>query len=309
MSVPATKADFVYDLSRLLKLRQTIERLSQEATPTLHLLKPLPANARRVGVLAGSFNPLTRGHEALVIAARRHGLDAVLLLLPVRAVDKETVTRASTVDRALVARQWALRQHDAGVVLVNRGLYVEQAEVLKTAHPNWTITFLLGYDKIVQIVDPRYYADREAALEALFGLASCAVAPRQGHGPDALRALLDRAENRRFAAGVAPLEVAADVDALSSTVVREAARDGQPYEHLVPAETAAFLHEAQPYNLPLVSPDGAAIDVYGLRLALIEAAAAGHLEPGADFARLCRVAREATTEGRQLRAWLSAREQ
>lgn len=304
MSDP-TEAAFLYDLPRLRELHQTIEGLARKAKPTLHLLKPLPANARRVGVLAGSCNPLTRGHEALVIAARQHGLDAVLLLLPVRAVDKETVTRASAVDRALVAQQWALRQHDVGVGLVNRGLYVEQAELLRAAYPDWTITFLLGYDKIVQIVDPRYYVDREAALEALFGLASCAVAPRQGHGPDALRALLDRAENQRFAPDVTPLEVAADVDALSSTVVRDAARDGRPYENLVPAETAAFLREAQPYNPPLESPDGEAIDVYGLRLALIEAAGAGHLEPGADFAKLCHIAHESTPEGKRLRAWLS----
>jgi hypothetical protein len=117
--------------------------------------------------------------------------------------------------------------------------------------------------------------------------------------------LLQREENRRFAAHVTPLALKADVDALSSTTVREAARAGDPWETLVPVETTLFLREALPYSPPIRLPDGEEIDVYGLRLALIDAAAAGRLGPGADFAMLCHQARAATPEGKQLRAWLA----
>jgi nicotinamide-nucleotide adenylyltransferase len=258
-----------------------------------------------IAVLSGSFNPLTRGHEALITTARREGTDAVLIVQPVRAIDKEGVARAALVDRALVLLQWAARHEGVGLALVNRGLYLEQAALLAAPYPSSALTFLVGYDKVEQIFDARYYADRDAALEALFRLATLRVAPRQGRGHDALDALLQRQENRRFAAHVTPLLLEADVDALSSTSVREAARAGDPWETLVPVETAVFLRETLPYSAPVHLPDGEEIDAYGLRLALIEAAATGRLSTGADFAALCRDARAATPEGQRLRAWLA----
>ena len=305
MNASTPKPAFLYDLPRLLWLHAVEQQLQRETEPALHVLRPLTQVPATIAVLSGSFNPFTCGHEALVTAAWREGVGAVLLVLPVRAVDKEGVARAALVDRALVLLQWAARQGAVGVALVNRGLYLDQATLLAAQYPSSAITFLVGYDKVEQIFDPRYYTDRDAALEALFGLATLRVAPRQGRGKDALDALLQREENRRFAAHVTPLMLEADVDALSSTTVREAARAGQPWQALVPVETAVFLHEALPYSAPIRLPDGEAIDAYGLRLALIDAAAAGRLGPGADFAMLCHQARAATPEGKQLRAWLA----
>jgi nicotinic acid mononucleotide adenylyltransferase len=295
----------LYDLPRLLWLRAVEQQLQRQSEPALHVLRPLTQAPATIAVLPGSFNPLTRGHEALVAAAWREDVDAVLLVLPVRAIDKEGVARAALVDRALVLLQWAARHGGTGVALVNRGLYLEQAALLAAQYPSSAITFLVGYDKVEQIFDPRYYTDRDAALEALFRLATLRVAPRQGRGTDALDALLQREENRRFAAHVTPLRLEADVDALSSTIVREAARAGQPWQALVPVETAVFLREALPYSAPLHLPNGEEIDAYGLRLALIDAAASGRLGPGADFAALCHQARAATPEGKRLRAWLA----
>ena len=325
MNDPTPKPAFLYDLPRLLQLRAVEQQLQRRPDPALHMLRPLPRGSdtphlpipsplegggavTTIAVLPGSFNPLTRGHEALVAAAWREDVDAVLLVLPVRAIDKEGVTRAALVDRALVLLLWAARHGGTGVALVNRGLYLEQAALLAAQYPSSAITFLVGYDKVEQIFDPRYYTDRDAALEALFGLATLRVAPRQGRGHDALDALLQREENRRFAAHVTPLALEADVEALSSTTVREAARVGQSWQALVPVETALFLREALPYSAPVHLPDGEEIDVYGLRLALIDAAAAGRLDPGADLAALCHQARAATPEGKRLRASLAGEE-
>lgn len=297
---------FVYDLPRLLWLREAERLLAEHGQPALTVLAP-PDNApHRLAVLAASFNPLTRGHVVLAEAARRAGADAVLLLLPLRAIDKEAVTRAASMDRALTLLQWAAKRDSVGVALVNRGLFVEQAALLAADYPTSEIVFVVGHDKIVQIFDPRYYDERDAALEALFGLASCAVAPRQGQGAAALRQLLEAEENRRFAARVTPLPLGADVDTLSSTAVREAARIGQHYDALVPAETAELLRETLPYSPPRTLPDGESIDPYGLRLALVEAAAANRLPTDADFAALCRTARAETPQGQRLRAWLAS---
>jgi len=334
VNAPTSRLAFLYDLPRLLWLREVEQQLQRQSEPALHVLRPgtphpppsspsrgegeqrvstLPCTGRAAGgdgalnsiaVLSGSFNPFTRGHEALVTTARREGVGAALLVLPVRAIDKEGVARAALVDRALVLLQWAARHEGAGVALVNRGLYLEQAALLAAQYPSSAITFLVGYDKVEQIFDARYYADRDAAVEALFRLATLRVAPRQGRGHDALDALLQREENRRFAAHVTPLALEADVDALSSTTVREAAHAGSSWEPLVPEETTLFLREALPYSPPIRLPDGEEIDAYGLRLALIDAAAAGRLDASADFAALCREIRAATPRGKSLRAWL-----
>ena len=279
--------------------------LAATETPGMHIIRDLPPNARRIGVLAGSFNPLTHGHEALIDAARRAGIDATLLLLPLQAIDKAAVSRASLADRVLVAAEWAEHRGNVGVGLINRGLYAEQADLLATIFPHADFAFLVGFDKIGQILDPRYYTDRDAALDNLFARASCVVAPRLGQTEADLQQLLIRDENRRYSARISPLDVDASVDAVSSTLVREAAREGRDWERLVPPETTAFLKEARPYSEPMRLPDGEEIDIYGLRLALLEAGAAGRLGAAPDFAHLCRTASTPTPEGKKLRQWLA----
>lgn len=302
-------ADFVYNLPRLLALHEAERELAAWSGPALAPLTPLPPpTPRAIGVLSGSFNPLTRGHAALVEAAWREGIDGILLLLPLRAVDKEAVTRASAVDRALVLTEWARRHAGTGVALVNRGLYVEQAALLAERYPSSRIVFIVGHDKIVQIFDPRYYEEREAALRALFARATFRVAPRAGRGDAALQTLLAQDGNAPFAPGVAALalDADADVDALSSTAVREKVGAGAPWELLVPHEAARFIREARPYAPPQYVPDGEELDPYGLRLSILAGAATGRLAiaTAADFAALYRAARAETAEGCRWRAFL-----
>ncbi len=300
--------DAIYDLARLKPIHAAVRVLSVPGAPaSLALLTPPPAGNASIGIIAGSFNPLTRGHEALATAALDEGVvGSVLLLLPLRAVDKEGVTRASSTDRALVLTEWASHRQGISVALVNRGLFVDHARLVKAAYPNAPLVFVVGYDKIVQIFDGRYYDDREKALRALFALSTIRVAPRDGQGEEALRVLLARDENEGYAAGVAGLPVDEDVDALSSTVVRRAAARGAAWTDLAPVETVRFVEETRPYAPPLRLPNGEEIDRYGLRVALLDAVASGVLatpEPP-DFAALCAMAGADSAEGRALRGRL-----
>lgn len=302
--------DPIYDLARLLPIHATVRTLSAPGThASLAPLTPSPNGNAPIGVIAGSFNPLTRGHEALATAALDEGVvGSVLLLLPLRAVDKEGVTRASSTDRALVLTEWALRRQGISIALVNRGLFVDHARLIKAAYPDAPLVFVVGYDKIVQIFDERYYDDREEALRTLFALSTIRVAPRDGQGEEALHALLARHENQGYARGVAGLRVDEDVDALSSTAVRQATARGKPWKDLAPVETVRFVEETRPYAPPLHLPDGEEIDAYGLRVALLDAIASGVLatpEPP-DFAALRAVACADSAEGRALRRRLAA---
>ena len=46
---------------------------------------------------------------------------------------------------------------------------------MTTVLPTAELTLLVGYDKVVQILDPKYYDDRDAALHELFALARLLV--------------------------------------------------------------------------------------------------------------------------------------
>ena len=232
-----------------------------------------PTTPPTLAILAGSFDPLTNAHLALARAAREvGGCDAVYLALSRQTVDKEARVRPSDTDRALLLRQVASREPGLGVILFNRGLYAEQAVAARAAFPEAEIRFIVGFDKARQIFDPRYYADRDAALRQLFSRVSLLVAPRADAGPEALAALLDRPENAPFRGrvGALPFDPAWATD--SATVVREAARAGEPFAALVPPETVAFVTALAPYDAPAPADTP---DYYERREALIARLAAG----------------------------------
>src|SRR5881396_2303006 len=168
----------VYDLKRLFALREALETLDPAAPPTARLLHPQAvAPLRRIGILCGSFNPLTLAHTELAArACQVFQLERVFFTLAKVTVDKEQVTGLGLEDRLLLLSLYA-QQHDHVVVaVVNRGLYFEQAQALRALLGE--LSFVVGMDKLLQILDPRYYQDREAALRQLFALTSLIVANR-----------------------------------------------------------------------------------------------------------------------------------
>jgi nicotinamide-nucleotide adenylyltransferase len=183
-------------------LARTIHALASTPQPAGQILGEQDAfqSGGRVGLLAGSFNPLTRAHIALADAAKVVGrLDLMLWTLSVVTVDKERVQRASLVDRLLQMLAFTSNGPDM-LGLINRGLYVEQVEVAQGLIQNLDeLVVVVGFDKIVQILDPRYYdVDRDAVLDRLFASASLLVAPRADEDEAGLNALLSQAENRRY---------------------------------------------------------------------------------------------------------------
>ncbi len=185
------------------------------------------AQARRIGLLPGSFNPLTLAHIALAETARRSAkLDVVAWAIAARTVDKEDVLRATIPDRlAQLAAYTHVAAEDA-VLMFNRGLYVEQADALRALVGRAVqVVIVVGFDKVVQILDPRYYTDRDAALDELFSRAALLVAPRLDEDAAALTQLLARPENAAYASHITYLDLPHRYRQDSSTEVREALRD------------------------------------------------------------------------------------
>lgn len=313
-----------WDIGALLHLRAILASLDPSAAPTMiPVAAKAPDASRRLGLLAGSFNPVTLAHVQLAQRALQSGrCDAVWFLMSVRTVDKEAVTGASLEDRLAVLLRVVDDVDPArfGVAVCNRGLYVEQAAASAQLLPRPAdVVMIVGFDKIVQIFDPRYYEDRDIALTRLFDLASFLVAGRAGSGASELAALLAKPENRRFAGRVAALGRTSprSLAHLSSTRIREAlAGSSRAFEGDVPRAVVRFVRETGAYG-KTSSPS----DRYALRAALIDALATlgdnvrgadlrrllGELteqRPDAEFAREALMTLSASEGGQALAAWL-----
>ena len=266
-----------FDLAHLCPLGEAVEALAPTAPPAPQVIAgPDLALVRRVGVLSGSFNPVTNAHLALADAALATGrIDVLEYLLATRTVNKEQIEGTSLPDRLLCLESVVDERPKEGVLLVNRGLLVDQASLIRESWPSLDeLWFVVGFDKIVQIFDPRYYDDIDVALDRLFDLASFLVAPRGTDGAAELSALLNTARNRRYATRVQLLDLPESYRALSSTRFRTAMRGRQQVAG-VPPTVEEFSAATGAYQPALtISPDEK-VDRYAIRQRLIDRACVG----------------------------------
>jgi nicotinic acid mononucleotide adenylyltransferase len=225
------------------------------------------------------------------------------------SVDKERVERAALVDRLAQMRAFVAGRRRDTLTLLNRGLYVDEARTLRTLlPPEAEVSLLVGYDKIVQIFDPKYYDDRDAALRELFALARLLVAPRGDDGAEALAKLLATPANRPFAAHVRYLDV-------PSTWLRDSSTEARALAAEQPPNVAALARLLPPAGLALALHTDAfhanAI-AYDIRarwlnaLARLPISIARSLPP---LDTLTRMTRADDVRGERLRRWLTARRQ
>ncbi len=321
MAQPAPSTDkfmqALYDLTTLRRFAEQIAR-TRSASEARCEVVTLPAEASTIApvlLLPGAFNPPTIAHLALAQESLRATPGAhVYFALGTAIINKESTERASLLDRLLLLDQIARRIGHLGVLLTNRGLYVDQAAAARASFPHVTdLFFIVGFDKIVQIFDAHYYQDRDAALRQLFSLARLLVVPRARYEAADLSALMNRAENQPFQAFIRLLPFPADYRDIASSQIRVAFQTHpedlatSPLAQWLPPEALVFCIETGCY-LPMESlPDGERIDRYGLRTALIGHALA--LPPAEQSAlnlqRLFALATSAGEPGRTLRRWLS----
>jgi nicotinamide-nucleotide adenylyltransferase len=195
-----------------------------------------------VGLVPGSFDPMTVAHAALALALPA---GAVLFVYSPATLPKEAgpgggpeppllpqEDRVASVLAYCADRPWL------GVALCSHGLLADQAAAAGEAFPGADLLFGVGSDKLIQLFDRKWYRDRDASLDVLFSRAGVAYAVRAG---DEERVEQARAGGGRWAAKVRSLPVDPGVAALSSRAVRAALRRGEDVRGSVPAEILPFL--------------------------------------------------------------------
>jgi nicotinate-nucleotide adenylyltransferase len=173
---------------------------------------------KRIGVLAGAFNPVTRAHLALVDAALAQ-VDEVVCVIP-RVYPHKDFEGASLEDRVEMLR---LASGHYRVQVTEGGLFIEIARELRGPDPGAEISFVCGRDAAERIITWDYgYA---GAVERMFEEFSLLVAERDG-----AFAPPEHLKHR-----VQPLNLGASLENVSSTEVRRRIASGEPWKHLVPA--------------------------------------------------------------------------
>ncbi len=291
-----------FDLSLMFAHRDHLTPAGTES-PELRFVQAPQTTPGRVAILSGSFNPPTTAHQLIAERARASGCELAVLVLP-RAVAGKEPSGLIPEDRLLALRLTAQRSRSA-VAVASHGLYVDQAEAAARAFPDAELLFLAGSDKVLQLFDPGWYADRDEALERLFSLAHFLVFPRTSDAPR-LRALLSAPENRRFAHAVSLVPLHPSVADLSSTRVRGLLEAGAEVAGLVTPGVATLLQELRPFERPRYL-SGEIIDPYRIRAGLIDALweVREWSERAADLRALLDLATAPSAEGGQIRRSLA----
>jgi len=199
---------------------------------------------RRLGILSSSFNPPTTAHVTMVETAQTiHALDEVLLLLSKRNVDKSSFG-ASFEDRLSMVIHFAVHNPTLSVGATTHALLLDQTKALLPWYPPETkVSWIVGFDTFVRILDPKYYADPEDEIRRLFDTVHLIVVGRGSQKADDVKALLDLPANRSFANHVGCLELDPFHAHLSSTEVRRRVASNEPITDLVPPEVATYIRE------------------------------------------------------------------
>lgn len=216
-----------------------LEEARRTERPTLLLARD-PGAPVSVALVAGSFDPPTVAHVALAEAAAERA-DLVVLAYSVRTLPKEggapppLLTEEERV-RSL-ARICEMRARlVAGVC--SQGLLADQVAAASERFPGASLELVMGSDKALQLLDPRWYEDRDRALDDLFARARVSFAVRAGDEGRVEEALA-RPENSRWSARFERLDVARDVAGISSRLVRDRVATGGDVRGLVPEEIRA----------------------------------------------------------------------
>lgn len=185
----------------------------------LHRARGVPTH---LGILPGTFNPITVAHLALAEAALTR-VEQVVFVLP-RSFPHKPYTGASFDERVAMLAA-AVEPHPAFSVAASEGgLFAEIAAECRSAYPSApALSFLCGRDAAERIAGWDY--GEPDAFDSMLREFSLLVAARSG----------EYLPPPQWSAAIRTLELSGPFDHVSATEVRRRITAGEPWEHLVPA--------------------------------------------------------------------------
>jgi len=184
------------------------------ASHTLAFARPAPTglhgSSGTLLCLSASFNPLTRAHWGLVANA-----DKTIAGLPLAV-------------RLALLERFAQSRPTVSVAATGPGRFIDKLSVIRTAYPAGTrIVFLLGFDTLVRLCDPKYYQDRDAALATLFAGCECVVAGRPPDPPEAVAVLRSTPPLARYQSRIHAVQLPTELAPITATATRAQLAKGE----------------------------------------------------------------------------------
>jgi nicotinamide-nucleotide adenylyltransferase len=235
------------DRAELAALAQVMEALDPSGPPRIvFVLKAgqgVSQPGQRLGAFPSSFNPLTRAHVRMMEQAlAEHGLAEVMLVVDKANVDKREVCGASLAERLWMLRRFAAGRPRLSVAASSHGRFVDKAKALQALYTEGTeLNFIVGFDTLVRVFDPKYYTDPQAELEELFRLSRFIVANRGEASMADVERWLEGPVCRPFVDRIHLTELDPFHAHISSTEVRARIEQGRSFAELVPPEIVPLI--------------------------------------------------------------------
>ncbi|RKU38858.1 hypothetical protein C6496_04980 [Candidatus Poribacteria bacterium] len=224
---------------------ELFKRLDPSAPPQIALIHRAaspPCRTKKLGIFSGSFNPLTLAHARMIEdTLTTYQLDEVLLLLAKANVDKD-IFGLPLAARLVTLKKYATDHQRFSVGVSSHGRYIDKVTALKAIFPSETeFHFIVGYDTLVRIFDPKYYTNFHAELQELFTSARLIVANRAEAGIKTIESFMEQPEIHRYTSYVSGLLLPDTYAYMSSTEARELLERDEAIKHLVPSSILAML--------------------------------------------------------------------
>ncbi|MFT5365307.1 MAG: nicotinate (nicotinamide) nucleotide adenylyltransferase [Candidatus Latescibacterota bacterium] len=213
-----------------------IHQLNPDGPPTAQLIhRDRDSHSTQIGILDASFNPMTLAHQALIKTAKDACiLDEMLLMLSATNVDKNP-SGADLGQRLAMLVHYAQQHNNLSVAICSHARFVDKIIALKPCYPaNTQFFFIVGYDTLIRLFDPKYYEDMQSDLQTLFETCHFIAANRGENDRHTLDVFLQKEDVQPFANRIHPILLPQAVTDISSTKVRSNIKSNESIEHLVP---------------------------------------------------------------------------
>jgi nicotinic acid mononucleotide adenylyltransferase len=224
-----------------------LDRLESSGEPLVARFDQGPPLAGRIAVLPAAFNPPTLAHaHLLALGAEEPGIDTAAALLSTRNVDKGL--HGATLEQRVEMLLALPEEQPIAVLAANQARLVDQSRALERSFPGVEFDFIVGYDTLVRLFDPRYYEDMRAELEPFFARHRVLATNRAHHRTDEVqRFIASDPIARQFRPRILVRSIPDKPASYSSSTSREHAASGVELSQL-PASVAAYVREHRLYR-------------------------------------------------------------
>ena len=217
------------------EILQSMEMLSNSDVPRAVSFTPSDMLRGRVAVLPASFNPPTIAHlELLELSKAVPGTHLAAAMLTTQNVSK--IIQEESLRHRLAMLMTIRLTADVHVLGCNKAKIVDQASVLSATFPNCAFDFIVGFDTLVRFFDEKFYENSKSMtreLSIFFNRCRLITANRNEDDVDKVHRWIDD-NSGSWKESIIVLELKETMRHVSSTIAREAIKDGRTSTFLPP---------------------------------------------------------------------------